>query len=981
MGSANKIEKSYFNVLGICCTSEVPLVERILQPLKGVQKVTVIVPSKTVIVVHDSSIISQQQIVKALNQVKLEASVRAYGSTSKAVKRWPSPYILACGVLLFVSLFKHFFHPLKWLAVAAAVVGLPPMLLRSIAAIRRYTLDINILMVIAVGGSVALRDYSEAGFIVFLFTIAEWLNSMATHRATAGMSTLMSMAPQKAILAESGEVVDAKNVNVGTVLAVKAGELIPIDGIVVQGRSEVNESSLTGESFPVSKQPESLVWAGTLNVDGYISVKTTALAENSAVAKMARLVEDAQNSRSQTQMLIDSLAKYYTPAVVVIAGGIAVIPLILKVHNPKHWFQLALVLLVSACPCALVLSTPVATFCALLKAARLGLLIKGGDVLETLAKTKVVAFDKTGTITKGEFSVMEFRSLSNGVALDKLLYWVSSIECKSSHPMASALVDYARMKSVEPEPENVSEFQIFPGEGIYGEMDGKKIYVGNKRIAVRAGSVTVPNADDMKDAVTRGYVFLGAIPIGIFTLSDTCRTGSAEVIRELKSLGIKTAMLTGDSTAAAMQAQKQLGNSIEMIHAELLPEDKVRIVSDLKTTVGPTVMVGDGLNDAPALAMANVGFSMGISGSAVAMETSHVTLMSNDIRKIAKAILLARRTYRKIIVNMLFSVVTKLAILALAIAGHPLLWAAVLADVGTCLLVILNSMTLLRTRAAKEKCAHSSHKSHSHCCDSSHESHTHKHGGEAHCAGGTCRSAGACGESNSAIGSLEHSCHEHKKAEKELCPEVVSVVNHDGCKVASRCESEGACCASKISSGLHGTSSHDHHEIAEEGSACKHTCHDHGAAGKGNGHHKDDSHHEHLISITKEVEDHSDVASNCKRDKCASSHVSGCASGCKKEDHHASKLNHSHCHQEVAKHMMEVHGKDVPEEHVECYHEPDALDDDHSHSHATNMVCLIEREQVCGFNGCGMRYRKNCDKHYRCCPGGMLQLPEIIIGE
>ncbi|KAG0470412.1 hypothetical protein HPP92_017112 [Vanilla planifolia] len=618
MGTEKRIQKSYFDVLGLCCSSEVPLIEKILKPLDGIKKVTVIVPSKTVIVVHDNLQISQMQIV---------------------------------------------------------------------------------------GGAIALSDYSEAGFIVFLFTMAEWLESLASHKATIGMSSLMCMAPQKAILAETGLALDTKDIEVGTVIAIKAGEVIPIDGIVVEGRSEVDEKSLTGESFPVAKEPQSLVFAGTLNMDGYISVKTTALADDSAISKMARLVEEAQNSRSRTQRLIDSCAKYYTPAVVVIAAGVAVGPAIFGVSNEKHWFQLALVLLVGSCPCALVLSTPVVTFCALLKAARIGLFVKGGDVFEALAKTKIVAFDKTGTITQGEFSVTEFRSLSCQVSTDMLLSWMSSIERKSSHPMASALIEHARSNAIEPKPEQVVDFNIYPGEGVSGEINGNKIYIGNKKIAMRAGCLKALNLDDINDGVTIVYVFLGAEPIGAFALSDTCRTGAREGIKELKSLGIKTVILTGDNTAAAMHAQKQLENVIEEIHAELLPEDKVRLISDLKRKYGSITMVGDGMNDAPALAMADVGISMGISGSAVAVETSHITLLSNDIRKIPKAIRLAKRARLKIVMNIIFSIVTKIAIVGLAIGGHPLVWAAVLADVGTCLIVILNSMTLAPTRERKEnKC-------------------------------------------------------------------------------------------------------------------------------------------------------------------------------------------------------------------------------------------------------------------------------------
>ncbi|ONM20569.1 Cadmium/zinc-transporting ATPase HMA2 [Zea mays] len=374
--TAGKWEKTYLDVLGICCTAEVALVERLLAPINGVRAVTVVVPSRTVIVDHDTAAVSQFHIVKVLNKAGLEASVRAYGSSAGAPGRWPSPFIVACGVLLAASLFAPLLPPLRWLAVAAACVGSQPMLLRAFAAAGKLTLDINILMLIAVAGAVALGSYTEAGAIVFLFTVAEWLETLACTKASAGMLSLMSSVPKTVVLAETGQVVGMGDVAVGTVVAVRAGDVVPVDGVVVGGQSEVDESSLTGESFPVPKQAQSEVWAGTINLDGYISVRTTALAENSTVAKMERLVEEAQNSRSRTQRLIDSCAKHYTPAVVVLAAGVVLVPVLLGAPDLEHWFRLSLVLLVSACPCALVLSTPVATFCALLRAARMGLLAR-----------------------------------------------------------------------------------------------------------------------------------------------------------------------------------------------------------------------------------------------------------------------------------------------------------------------------------------------------------------------------------------------------------------------------------------------------------------------------------------------------------------------------------------------------------------------------------------------------------------------------
>ncbi|KAL0702852.1 hypothetical protein Bca4012_058974 [Brassica carinata] len=704
-----KWQKSYFDVLGICCPSEVPLIVNILKSLDGIKEYSVIVPTRTVIVVHDSVLISPSQIVKALNQARLEANVKVDGKTSFKNK-WPSPFAIVSGILLLLSFFKFACSPFRWLAVAAVAAGIYPILAKAVASIWRCRVDINILIIITVAATLAMQDYMEAAAVVFLFTIAEWLETRASYKANAVMQSLMSLAPQKAIIAETGEEVEVDDVKVNTTVAVKAGETIPIDGTVVDGNCEVDEKTLTGEAFPVPKQKDSTVWAGTINLNGYISVKTTALASDCVVTKMAKLVEEAQSSRTKSQRLIDKCSKYYTPAIILVAGCIAAVPAIMKVHNLNHWFHLALVVLVSACPCGLILSTPVATFCALTKAATSGLLIKSADYLDTLSKIKITAFDKTGTITRGEFIVVDFKSIHRDISLRTLLYWVSSVESKSSHPMAATIVDYAKSVDVEPKTEEVEDYQLFPGEGIYGKIDGNDVYIGNKRIALRAKCSTVPEIEvDTKEGKTVGYIYVGERLAGVFNLSDACRSGVMQAMKELKDLGIKTAMLTGDNQDAAMHAQEQLGNALDVVHGELLPEDKSRIIQEFKKE-GPTAMVGDGVNDAPALATADIGISMGISGSALATQTGHIILMSNDIRRIPQAIKLARRARSKVVQNVIISIIFKVGILILAICGHPLIWAAVLVDVGTCLLVILNSMLLLREKdkGKNKKCYRSS---------------------------------------------------------------------------------------------------------------------------------------------------------------------------------------------------------------------------------------------------------------------------------
>ncbi|KAF8687515.1 hypothetical protein HU200_043211 [Digitaria exilis] len=619
-------------------------------------------------------------------------------------------------------------------------------------------------------------------------------------QATAGMSIANEHVTTKAVLAETGQVVAAQDVKVNTVIAVKAGEIIPIDGVVVDGRSEVDESTLTGESFPVAKQPESQVWAGTLNIDGYIAVRTTAMADNSAVAKMARLVEEA----------------------------------------PKQ---------------------------------------------------------------------------------------VSSIESRSSHPMASVLVDYAQSKSVEPKSDNVTEFQIYPGEGIYGEIDGERVYIGNKRILSRASCETVPDMKDMK-GVTVGYVACKMELIGVFTLSDSCRTGSAEAIKELRSMGIKSVMLTGDSAAAAAYAQGQfapvfcqLGNILDEVHSELLPEDKVRIVDELKEKHGPTLMIGDGMNDAPALAKADVGVSMGVSGSAVAMETSHITLMSNDIRRIPMAVQLARRTHRTIIVNIIFSVITKLAIVGLAIAGHPLIWAAVLADVGTCLLVIMYSMLLLRSKGGQKakKC----------CASSQHGSHAKKHCVSRHCSDGPCKSTGSCKE----LSASKHGCHDHahghthckkpsnqQATEKHACHDH----GHSHCKEPSN----------QVVTEKHACHDYSHSHCKQPSSQVvteKHACHDHGHT---HNHQKEPGNQ--VLVENHGCHDHEH--GHCKEAKTSQS--SDSKDACHGHQHnHCEEHNHSHS---AGEHDCHVHEHSHCEEHSHPHSAVDQACHDHEHEHR----CHAEQQPV-----------------------------------
>ncbi|TXG61053.1 hypothetical protein EZV62_012416 [Acer yangbiense] len=970
-----KLQKSYFDVLGLCCSSEVSLIENILKSLDGVKDYSVIVPSRTVIVFHDNLIISQLQIAKALNEARLEANVRGYGETNYK-KKWPSPYAVACGVLLSLSFLKK---PSKQNG--------------------SKNVDNNVLCSLThkyyfwtVIGTIAMKDYTEAGTIVFLFTIAEWLETRASHKATAVMSSLMSIAPQKAVIAETGEEVDAGDVKLNTILVVKAGEVIPIDGIVVDGNCEVDEKTLTGESYPVSKQKDSTLWAGTINLNGYITVKTTALAEDCVVAKMTKLVEEAQNSKSKTQKLIDKCAQYYTPAVIVISACLAVIPAALRLPNRNHWFHLALVVLVSACPCALILSTPVVTFCALSKAATSGLLIKGGDYLEILAKIKVMAFDKTGTITRGEFVVSDFQSLSEDINLNTLIYWVSSIESKSSHPMAAALVAYGRSLSIDPNPESVEDYQNFPGQGIYGKIGGEQIYIGNRKIAQRAGCETVPSVNGGKIiGNTIGYIYSGATPVGVFSLSDSCRTGAANAIKNLKSLGIKTAMLTGDNQAAAMHAQQQLGDALDEVHSELLPEDKANIINQYKKE-GATAMIGDGINDAPALATADIGISMGISGSALATETGQVILMSNDIRKIPEAIQLTRKAHWKVIQNIVFSIGTKVAILALAFSGHPLVWAAVLADVGTCLLVILNSMLLLRGTNKPSSAASHTHKHEGKCCKSSAKPHSHKLGGS-HCKSSsavhTHKSGGKCCQSSAQSVPSKRGCDsDHNRhsshIQQQCCSDSKTQDKSEPKPCISSHRSASGCDSNSCKKNQCVASVEKHGGIVvgdttNEAKHCDHgscnTVDDHDIEAQNTHSHGCSGHHN--LSLCKESVERRDDES-CEVNHCPHEHFDD-ETHDDNHSNHSTSLdeireveNHGHCHQVHCSNQHLINHTN----HNELGNTEEHNCTDHGESVATSACISLEKREI---RGCCKSYMKQCcDNHGHFGAGIRGGLTEIV---
>ncbi|CAL8464237.1 g3772 [Coccomyxa elongata] len=701
---------------GICCPSEVPLIINILRPLPGVAEVEVAVVTKTVTVRHTGAFVAAAAVA-ALNEARLDACLQAPRQSTQPAGSWVPPWrVLVSAGLLAVSLLHYLHTPthtqaldyLKYVALGAIALEAPLVGLKAFASLRRKVLDINFLMFLAVAGAVALQDYVEGAAVLVLFSVAQWLEARSTAAARAAIASVLALKPQNAILADTGAKVPVDDVAVGTDILVRPGDKVPLDGLVTAGTSRLDNSMLTGESAPVKRAPGQEVFGGTVNCgDGALTVRTTAAASDTTVARLARLVEEATARQSPTETYVNRFAKWYTPIVVFACLCLALAPLAARVNDPKWWVYLALQILVTACPCALVLSTPVTMVAALAAAAKQGILIKGGQVLEALAGAKVVTFDKTGTLTEGRCRVVMSKALG-GADEARMLSLAASAERTSSHPVAVAIVGCAAAAGA---PVNLPVAACFsvPGQGIVAEVDGEEVAVGNARLlAERAvghdlALMAATEAEWSAQGATVSWVAAGGNVVGVFAVADATRAEAAEAVSALRGAHLKVAMLTGDNAGAGQSVAAAAG--IEYMHASLLPEDKLRQVEEYRAKCGRVVHIGDGINDAPALAAADVGIAMGANGAAIAVEAADVALFSNDLRCLLPIIRLGRTARRKIFENITLSVVTKVAVLALAAAGKFSLWAAVAVDAGTALVVIANGMTLLRWRRAQDACA------------------------------------------------------------------------------------------------------------------------------------------------------------------------------------------------------------------------------------------------------------------------------------
>ena len=612
----------------------------------------------------------------------------------------PIQIIVASGICFAAG------HIMEWLSFNPTIVTLVFMLGALIAGyeiailaykslVKRHTVGPAMLMCIACVASFIIGHPEEGAAVTFLYYIAEFLEDYAEHRAKRSIKSLVEIAPETARVkvGDSEELRNVDDVNIGEIVIVKPGDKVPLDGNVISGSSSINQASITGESVPVHKEVGDEVFSGTVNVDGYFEMIVTKKAKDSVISKIVTLVKRSQLNRSETETLVEKVAKYYTPVMMVAAACVAFLPPLLLGQPLVDWVYKALSLLVISCPCAFLISTPVGMVSAITSATKNGVLIKGSTYVEEMRDVKAVIFDKTGTLTEGKLELSEINVLDENVSENEIVEIAASLEHNSSHPIAQAIVNYATMNDIE--FEEIEDFRNVPGKGIIGNINGNEYYAANE--ALIEGSSFEISRDEINKYSSEGktLVFIGNVEkvLAIITVSDVIRSNAKEVISDLKDKGVQTVMLTGDNKLAAKSVADEIG--IDYVYSNLMPEDKLNLLDTIRNKFGDVAMVGDGINDAPALARANIGIAMGAAGSDVAIETADVALMQDDISKLPYLFSLSHKTMGIIKQNITVAIAVKLLCVILAILGIITLMMSVgFGDLGLTLLVILNSFRI-----------------------------------------------------------------------------------------------------------------------------------------------------------------------------------------------------------------------------------------------------------------------------------------------
>ncbi|WP_370577275.1 heavy metal translocating P-type ATPase [Paraburkholderia fungorum] len=696
--------RTQIRILQMDCPTEEALIRKKLAGMPGVKGLDFNLMQRILTVIHAPE--SLEAVLSAIRTLGFTPEVpQADGqlaAPSEPIRKpwWP---LALAGVAAVASEASSWLGQPAWLTAALALLAVIACGLTTYRkgwiAIRNGNLNINALMSIAVTGALLLRQWPEAAMVMVLFTIAELIEAKSLDRARNAIQGLMRLAPETATVRQpdgSWAEVNASGVTVGTVVRVKPGERIGLDGEITTGRSTINQAPITGESLPVEKAEGDPVFAGTINQSGSFEYRVSAAANNTTLARIIHAVEEAQGAKAPTQRFVDQFARVYTPIVFAAALAVAVVPPLAFGGTWFEWIYKALVLLVIACPCALVISTPVTIVSGLAAAARHGILVKGGTYLEQGRNLAWLALDKTGTITHGKPVQTEFELRADGIEPTRVRALAASLAGRSDHPVSLAIASAANADGVN--QMTVNSFEAIPGRGVSGSIDSTPYLLGNHRLVEEQGLCS-PELEDRLGALERQgktvVMLMNAEKVlALFAVADTVKESSREAISELHKLGVRTAMLTGDNPHTAEAIARQVG--IDRAEGNQLPEDKLRAVEALSANSTMVGMVGDGINDAPALARADIGFAMGAMGTDTAIETADVALMDDDLRKIPTFIRLSKATRSILVQNITLALAIKVVFLALTLAGFGTMWMAVFADVGASLLVVGNGLRLLR---------------------------------------------------------------------------------------------------------------------------------------------------------------------------------------------------------------------------------------------------------------------------------------------
>uniref|UniRef100_UPI0034DDA161 heavy metal translocating P-type ATPase n=1 Tax=Lactococcus sp. TaxID=44273 RepID=UPI0034DDA161 len=704
---SEKMTKKTYRIEGLSCTNCAGKFEKNVKQLPGVTSATVNFGASKISVEGQTTIEELEEAGAFENLIIRDDQENDEQVRSKEsfIKR-NIALIISLGFILIAVISQLSLgedHLLtKALYILAIIIGGFDLFKEGFSDLIKLDFSMESLMTIAIIGAAFIGEWAEGSIVVILFAISEALERFSMDKARQSIRSLMDIAPKEALIRRNNveQLVSVDKIDIDDIMIIKPGQKIAMDGLVINGHSSVNQAAITGESVPVEKQLDDEVFAGTLNEEGVLEVKVTKKVTDTTIAKIIHLVEEAQGERAPAQAFVDKFAKYYTPFIIIMALLIVVVPPLFFGGDWNKWLYQGLSILVVGCPCSLVISTPVSIVSAIGNAAKNGVLVKGGVYLEEIGHLRAIAFDKTGTLTKGKPVVTDFIATSSETDINYLSI-ISSLESLSQHPLASAILNEADKTNVDYKSIQIEDFQSITGKGLTGIHQNIRYYIGSPKLfsasVIEETAVKVQYRQFQEQGKTAMYFGTDEQILGVIAVADEVRDSSAAVISELHKLSIEhTIMLTGDNTKTAESIGKQLG--VTEIKGDLMPQEKLDSIKALRTTYNKVAMVGDGINDAPALAASTVGIAMGGAGTDTALETADVALMGDDLQKLPFIVRLSRQTLKVIKQNITFSLGIKLLALLLVIPGWLTLWIAIVADMGATLLVTLNGLRLMKVK-------------------------------------------------------------------------------------------------------------------------------------------------------------------------------------------------------------------------------------------------------------------------------------------